>query len=182
VIQVYIKNLIWKFLRYISSLRFSISLLLLLACVSILGTIIEQDQLLDYYKLNYPETRPVMYFITWKQILFFGLNNVYSTYWFFIILFVFFLSLAVCTFSTQLPIFKHARQWSFFYNVESLEKKTGYSQLNYTSLINFIYVLSFNNYSIFHKGKTIYAYKYNYSFSWINFWIHKWFYSAGDGS
>lgn len=156
---MYIKNLIWKFFRYISSLRFSISLLLLLASVSILGTIIEQDQLLDYYKLNYPETKPVLYFITWKQILFFGLNHVYSTYWFFIILFVFFLSLAVCTFSTQLPIFKHARQWSFFYNVESLERKQGYNQSNYSSLINFIYVLNFNNYSIFQKGKTIYAYK-----------------------
>jgi len=156
---VYIKNLIWKFLRYISSLRFSISLLLLLASVSILGTIIEQDQLLEYYKFNYPQTKPVMYFISWKQILFLGLNHVYSTYWFFIILFVFFLSLAVCTFSTQLPIFKHSRQWSFLYNLQSLEKRTGYSQSNSSSLINFIYVLNLNNYYIFHKGKTIYAYK-----------------------
>jgi len=156
---VYIKNFIWKFFRYISSLRFSISLLLLISLVSIIGTVIEQDKLLDYYKLNYPEARPVMYFLTWKNILFFGLNHVYSTYWFFIILFVFFLSLAICTFSTQLPIFKQARQWSFFDNIKSLEKKKGYNQSKYSSLINFIYVLNFNNYSIFHKGKTIYAYK-----------------------
>ena len=156
---MHFKNVVWKFAKYISSLRFSISLFLFLAFVSILGTVIEQDQALDYYRLNYPDSKPFMFFVTWKMIIFLGLNHLYSTYWFCSILLVFFLSLLLCTFSTQLPILKQARQWKFLYSKESLAKKKLYSQSESNSLVNFVYLLNFNHYYAFHKGKAIYAYK-----------------------
>ena len=52
---MFIKSIFWISLKWVSSLRFAISLFLLLALVSILGTIIEQDQVLDYYQFNYPD-------------------------------------------------------------------------------------------------------------------------------
>ena len=154
-----IKGTVWNVLKSLSSLRFSIILLLFLAFISIFGTIIEQDQALDYYQSNYPEEKPILWFITWKIILKLGLNHLYSNYWFLFLLLLFFFSLLVCTLSTQLPIFKHARQWSFLYKQKSLEKKLFYNNFKSISLINFIYLLNLNNYYTFHRGKAIYGYK-----------------------
>ena len=154
-----VKNVIWKLLSGLSSLRFSIMLLLLLASISVVGTLIEQDQSLAYYQFNYPESKPVLLLITWKQILALGLDHVYSNYFFVVLLLLFFLSLLLCTFSTQLPILKHARQWNFIYSQTSLKRKFCYNQSNSNSLINFVYVLNLNSYYVFHKGSAIYSYK-----------------------
>lgn len=156
---MYLRSMLWNMSKFISNLYFSISLFLLLALISILGTVIEQDQSLDYYKLHYPVDRPVMMLLTWKKILLFGLNHMYSTHWFLSLLFLFFLSLLICTLSTQLPILKYSKQWSFLYNKESLEKKNICYKLQSRSFIHLIYLLNINNYFVFHKGKGIYAYK-----------------------
>ena len=153
------KSILWKSLNWISNLYFSISLLLFLALISILGTVIEQDQSLNYYKQHYPMDKPVLSFITWKKIIFLGLNHVYSTYWFLSILLLFFCSLIMCTFSTQLPILKYSKQWTFLYNQESLDKKSVTYSIHSSSFINFIYILNIQSYFIFHKGQGIYAYK-----------------------
>ena len=47
-----------KFFRLVADLRFSIFILLLISFFSIAGTIIEQDQSIETYKLNYPLTNP----------------------------------------------------------------------------------------------------------------------------
>nr|YP_010728858.1 c-type cytochrome biogenensis protein [Lithothamnion corallioides]WEA76964.1 c-type cytochrome biogenensis protein [Lithothamnion corallioides] len=153
------KNLLWNFLKKLSSLSISIVMLLSIALVSILGTIIEQDQSIEYYKLNYPVDQPLFYFFTWKQIVNYNLNHVYSNIWFIVLLLLFFLSLFVCTMSTQLPVLKRARQWKFFHNKTSLNKFTSRSIVQDESFINFIYLLNLKNYYIFHKGNALYAYK-----------------------
>ena len=117
------KSILWKGLKAISNLYFSIILLLFLAFISILGTVIEQDQSLDYYQLHYPVNQPVLHFFTWRKIIFCGLNHMYSTPWFLFLLLLFFCSLITCTFSTQLPILKYSKQWSFLYSQKSLEHK-----------------------------------------------------------
>ena len=43
-----------RIFRLIADLRFAIFLLLLISIFSIIGTIIEQDQPIEVYKLNYP--------------------------------------------------------------------------------------------------------------------------------
>ena len=154
-----IKGTVWNVLKSISSLRFSILLLLFLAFISVFGTVIEQDQTLDYYQSNYPEDKPILCFLSWKLIMKLGLNHLYSNYWFLSLLFLFFFSLLVCTLSTQLPIFKHARQWSFLYKKKSLEKKICYCNFESKSLMNFIYILNSSNYYVFHRGKVVYGYK-----------------------
>lgn len=156
---MYIKSTVWYVFRLISSLSFSISLFLFLAMVSVLGTFIEQDQSLDYYQVHYPDSKPLLSFITCKTIIWLGLDHMYSTYWFYIILFLFFSSLLICTLSTQLPILKYSRQWSFLYSQEVLEKKSIYSKIRSLSFFNIIYLLTINNYYVFHKGKGLYGYK-----------------------
>lgn len=154
-----LRTTIWKSLKFISSLYFSISLFLLLAIVSMLGTFIEQEQSLDYYKFHYPINKPFLFIITWKKIILLGLNHMYSTYWFFSLLLLFFSSLLICTLSTQLPILKNSRQWKFLYNQDSLKKKNIFYRFTSVSLVSLIYLLNTNNYYVFHKGKGIYAYK-----------------------
>ncbi len=134
-------------------------MLLFIALVSILGTIIEQDQSIEYYKLNYPEDQPLFYFLTWKQIVNCHLNHLYSNIWFILLLLLFFLSLLVCTMSTQLPVLKRARQWKFLHNKTSLNRFTSRSVVQDESFINFIYILSLKKYYVFHKGNAVYAYK-----------------------
>ena len=43
-----------KFFRTFADLQFSIFILLLISLASILGTVIEQDQSIETYKVNYP--------------------------------------------------------------------------------------------------------------------------------
>lgn len=153
------KNLLWNFLKKLSSLSISIIMLLLIALVSILGTIIEQDQPIEYYKLNYPSDQPLFYFLTWKQIMHWNLNHVYSNFWFIFLLLLFFLSLFMCTMSTQLPVLKRSRQWKFFHNKTSLDRLMSSSIIKGESFINFIYLLNLKNYYVFHKGNALYSYK-----------------------
>ena len=49
-------NLNLVLFRYFAKLNLAIILLLLIAGFSILGTIIEQNQTIEYYKLNYSES------------------------------------------------------------------------------------------------------------------------------
>ena len=154
-----LKNIIWSSYRLVSSLYFSIGLFIFLAFLSIFGTIIEQEQILDYYKLHYPDSQPVLFFITWQRIIWLGLDHMYSTYWFLGVLVLFFFSLLFCTLSTQLPILKHSRQWNFLYNQQSLETKDNYYKIDPASFMNLVYLLNRNNYFIFHKGKALYGYR-----------------------
>ena len=77
-----------KIFRIVADLRFSIFILLLISIFSIIGTIIEQDQAIETYKVNYPLTNPVFGFLTWDQIIKFNLNHIYKTWWFFALIII----------------------------------------------------------------------------------------------
>ena len=77
-----------KIFRVVADLRFSIFILLLISFFSIIGTIIEQDQSIETYKINYPLASPVFGFLTWDRIIKFGLDQVYKTWWFFSLIFL----------------------------------------------------------------------------------------------
>jgi len=103
-----------KSFRLLADLRFSIFILLLISLCSIIGTIIEQDQSIETYKINYPLTNPIFGFLSWDRILQFGLDHVYKTWWFLTLIFLFGLSLVLCSFLQQLPSLKIARRCQFF--------------------------------------------------------------------
>ena len=95
-----------KIFRLFADLRFSIFTLLLISFCSIIGTVIEQDQSIETYKINYPLTNPVFGFLSWDRILYFGFDHVYQTWWFLFLIFLFGLSLVLCSFLQQLPSLK----------------------------------------------------------------------------
>jgi cytochrome c biogenesis protein len=148
-----------KYFRLLADLRFSIFILLLISFCSILGTIIEQDQSIETYKINYPLTNPVFGFLTWDRILQFGLDHVYKTWWFFILIFLFGLSLILCTFLQQLPSLKIARRCQFFRTTNQFYRLNFSTILNNFSFNKILSRIKKNKYSIFQQKNIVYCYK-----------------------
>lgn len=148
-----------KFFQLVADLRFSIFILLLISLFSITGTIIEQDQSIETYKVNYPLTNPVFGILTWDRILQFGLDHVYKTWWFFTLIFLFGLSLISCTFLQQLPSLKIARRCQFFRNPSQFYKLKIFTILNNFSFNKILSRIKQNQYSIFQQKNIVYCYK-----------------------
>nr|YP_010851549.1 cytochrome c biogenesis protein ccs1 [Echinothamnion hystrix]WGH14509.1 cytochrome c biogenesis protein ccs1 [Echinothamnion hystrix] len=148
------KNFVWKSLKKLANLNFSLVVLSVIAFFCVLGSIIEQDKSLFYYKLNYP--------ISYLLIIFLGLDHVFRTWWFILVLIIFIFSLLVCTFSTQLPSLKNARRWKFLYNKNIFNKNQyifGNNNNSQYCVINVIYSLIRLNFFVFYRNSAIYAYK-----------------------
>lgn len=153
------KNLKWYATKILSNLNFSIILLLIISTISIIGTIIEQDQNINYYQLHYPIKSGIAEQINWKIIITLGLDHIYATWWFILLLVLFFCSLITCTLSRQLPGLKNARTWKFVPHTNKT-KCLFYSDLfKIKSLANIICSLNLKDYYVFHKKNQIYAYK-----------------------
>jgi cytochrome c biogenesis protein len=148
-----------KIFRLLADLRFSIFILLVISFCSIAGTIIEQDQSIEIYKLNYPLGNPVFGFLTWDRILQFGLDHVYKTWWFFILIFLFGISLISCTFLQQLPSLKIARRCQFFRTTSQFYRLKISTTLNNFSFNKTLSRIKEDKYSIFQQKNIIYCYK-----------------------
>jgi cytochrome c biogenesis protein len=148
-----------KIFRLLADLRFSIFILLLISFCSIMGTIIEQDQSIEIYKMNYPLINPVFGFLTWDRILQFGLDHVYKTWWFFALIFLFGISLISCTFLQQLPSLKIARRCQFFRTTGQFYRLKISTILNNFSFNKILLRIKKNKYSIFQQRNIIYCYK-----------------------
>lgn len=148
-----------KIFRVVADLRFSIFILLLISFFSIIGTIIEQDQSIETYKMNYPLTNPVFGFLTWDRILAFGLDQVYKTWWFFSLIFLFGLSLISCTFLQQFPSLKIARRCQFFRKPGQFYRLKIFTTLTNFSFNKILLQIKNNQYSIFQQKNIVYCYK-----------------------
>ena len=145
--------------RLLADLRFSIFILLLISFCSIAGTIIEQDQPLEVYKINYPVTNPIFGILAWDQILNFGLDHVYTTWWFLSLIFLFGSSLTLCSFLQQLPSVKIAKRCQFFRTRNPFYKLKISTILNKFSFNKILFRIQKNQYSIFQQKNMVYCYK-----------------------
>ena len=148
-----------KFFRLVADLRFAIFILLLISFCSIIGTIIEQDQPIEIYKNNYPLTKPIFGFLSWDQILFFGFDHVYKTWWFLFLIFLFGCSLIVCSFLQQIPSIKIARRCQFFRTANPFYKLKISTILNNSCINKILVQVKKQQYSIFQQRNMIYCYK-----------------------
>lgn len=148
-----------KLFRLIADLRFSIFILLLISSLSILGTIIEQEQSIEIYKANYPITNPVFGFLTWDRIIKFGFDHVYKTWWFLTLIFLFGLSLISCTFLQQFPSFKIARRCQFFRTTGQFSRLQIFTKLKTFSFNKVLSLIKQSQYSIFQQKNIVYCYK-----------------------
>lgn len=103
-----------KLLQNFANLQLAIFLLLLIALCSGLGSIIEQDKDLEFYQKIYSESLPLFNIGFYQLLISLGLNHIYTTSWFFLLLFIFSLCLTSCTFLQQLPTLKFARRYYFY--------------------------------------------------------------------
>ena len=148
-----------KIFRLLADLRFAIFILLLISLFSIAGTIIEQDQSIEVYKLNYPLTNPIFGFLTWDRILQFGLDHIYKTWWFLTLILFFGISLVSCTFLQQLPSLKIARRCQFFRTTTQFYRLKFSTILNNFSFNKILSRIKNKDYSIFQQKNISYCYK-----------------------
>ena len=147
------------FFKSVADLRFAITILLIIACSSVIGTIIEQDQSIETYKLNYPITNPVLGFLSWDIILKFGFDHVYKTWWFISFIFLFGTSLLSCTFLQQVPSLKIARRCQFFRTTQQFNRLKFSKNVSHLNLPQLLFKLKEYQYSIFQQKNIVYCYK-----------------------
>ena len=148
-----------RFVGIIANLKLAIILLLAIALVSTTGTVIEQAETLSFYQQNYPESPALYGFLTWKVILAWGLNHVYSTWWYLSLLILFGASLTACTFTRQLPALKAARRWKYYHKPQQYEKLALSAELDRGSIKSLIPLLNQQSYQVWQQDNTLYARK-----------------------
>jgi cytochrome c biogenesis protein len=150
----------WRsFIKIIADLRLAIALLLIIALFSVSGTVIEQGQTLPFYQANYPEDPALFGFLSWKVILFLGLDRVYTTWWFLSLLILFGTSLITCTFTRQLPALKAARRWKYYEKPRQFEKLALSAECDRGSIASLMPLLEKQSYKVFQENNTLYARK-----------------------
>ncbi len=152
------KNFQGKILKKFANLQFAIILLFVISVLISIGTVIEQDQSLLFYKENYPETSPLFGFLDWKFILFFNFNQLYTSWWFVGILVLFVSSLLACTFTTQIPSLKKFKLWKFLTKRSQFNNLlvTNFGKVKFSNAL--VYKCNQKRYHIFRQNKKNYAY------------------------
>ena len=144
-----------KILKLIANLKFAIALLLIIAILITIGSIIEQDQPLEFYKNNYSQQNPIFGFLNWQFIEFTGIDHLYRTYWFSFILIIFGISLITCTFLQQFPTLKFSRRCNFLrkkiIDIEILIKQE--------NLAKFLHRIILKGYFVYQQKTNFYAIK-----------------------
>ena len=149
--------MIKRFFKYLANLKLAIIILLFIALITSIGSIIEQSKEIQFYQNNYPT--PIFGVPFWEILLFLGLNNIYSTWWFLLLLGLLGLSLACCTVLQQLPTLKFSRRYYFYKQVNQYKKLA--FKINGTKVFptHLSYTLINKEYSLFQQSNSFYAYK-----------------------
>ena len=151
-------NYITKVAKKLANLQLAISFLFIIGIIIAIGTIIEQDQSLSFYKENYPENNPMFGFLTWKIITFLNLDQIYTAWWFLVLLLLFASSLIACTFTTQIPSIKTFKLWKFYNRPERVKKLNISESINNGLFNTLAYQCNDNRYHFFRQQKKGYAY------------------------
>jgi len=145
--------------KSIADLRFAIFILLIIASFSVIGTVIEQDQSIETYKLNYPLTNKIFGFLSWDLILQFGFDHIYKTWWFITLIVLFGVSLLTCTVLQQFPSLKIARRCQFFRTTQQFCRLNISTNLKHFVSSQLLFKIQEKNYSIFQQKSIFYCYK-----------------------
>jgi cytochrome c biogenesis protein len=150
-----------NYIKIFTDLKFAIFILALLAIISSLGSFIEQDENLIFYEKNYPIVNPIYGFIDWRFITFFGFDHLYSTWWFFSLLFLLSFSLISCTVTRQFPIFFNAKDYIFKKQQKSFLNLNFFIRIKTIPYLKEIILLKIQemNFYIYQKLNLIYGYK-----------------------
>ncbi|XP_052193454.1 cytochrome c biogenesis protein CCS1, chloroplastic isoform X1 [Diospyros lotus] len=148
-----------KVLSVLSNLPLAIGEMTSIASLMALGTFIDQGEAPDFYFQKFPEDNPVLGFFTWRWILTLGFDHMFSSPLFLSLLVLLAASLMACTYTTQIPLVKVARRWSFLHSAEAISKQEFAETLPRASLEDLGIILMGAGYEVFLKGTSLYAFK-----------------------
>ncbi|MFN3926627.1 MAG: cytochrome c biogenesis protein [Pseudanabaenaceae cyanobacterium] len=138
-----------QLLPLLANLKLAIALLLVIACASILGTVIEQGESVAFYQQNYPLKPALFGFLSYKVILTLGLNQVYHSWWYLCLLMLLAGSLLACTIHRQIPLLKVANRWHFYRQPENIRKLPVTRELQNTTIEHLAEQLRCRGYRVF---------------------------------
>ena len=152
---------IQKIPKILIDLKFSILILALIAFASSFGSFIEQDEPKSFYEINYPLEKPIYGFVNSKLILTLGLDHVYNTWWFLLLLLILGLSLIGCTLTRQFPLVQNSKEYFFRKQSNSFLKLPFSIKLKKNFYLKELILSKLQklNLYIYQKGELIYGYK-----------------------
>lgn len=148
-------------LQIVTDLKFALLVFMTIAVFSSLGSILEQEESIQFYQEKYPETHPIYGFLSWKIIESFGLNHIYTTPWFFSLLVLLAVCLFSCTLTRQFPTFISSKEPFFKKQSASFTFLSFYlriKSLPYLQEILLSKILAMQ-FFLFQKKNVIYGYK-----------------------
>ncbi|XP_022763571.1 cytochrome c biogenesis protein CCS1, chloroplastic-like isoform X2 [Durio zibethinus] len=148
-----------RVLAVLSNLPLAIGEMFTVAGLMVLGTAIDQGEAPEFYFQQYPEENPVLGFFTWRWVLTLGLDHMFSSPIFLGTLVLLATSLMACTYTTQIPLVKVARRWSFLQSADAIRKQEFSEALPRASVKDLGVVLMGAGYEVFLKGPSLYAFK-----------------------
>lgn len=148
-----------KVLSVLSNLSLAIGEMFTIAGLMAIGTLIDQGEAPGYYFQKYSEENPVFGFLTWRWILPLGFDHMFTSPIFLGILVLLGASLMACTSTTQIPIVKVARRWSFVHSPDTIKKQEFSDTLPSASVQDLGVILMGAGYEVFLKGPSLYAFK-----------------------
>lgn len=150
-----------RIVRLFTDLKFAIFLLLLIAAGSSIGSFIEQDESKQFYEDFYSSSSPLYGFVDSSFILRFGLDHVYRTWWFLLLLLFLAISLLSCTVTRQFPLFLISKDFFFKQRNKSFVSLPFFVRLRSFYYLNerLLQKVQQLNYSIYQRSRTLYAYK-----------------------
>ncbi|KAI3667778.1 hypothetical protein L6452_42847 [Arctium lappa] len=156
---LFLKRLSKRVLSSLANLPLALAEMFTVAGLMALGTAIDQGEAPEYYFQKYPEDNPILGFFTWRWILTLGFDHMFSSPVFLGTLILLGASLMACTYTTQIPMVKVARRWSFLHSANTIRKLEFAESLPKASINDLGVVLSGAGYEVFMKGPSLYAFK-----------------------
>ncbi|GMH16244.1 hypothetical protein Nepgr_018085 [Nepenthes gracilis] len=154
-----VKRLSRKVLSILSNLPLAIGEMFTVAGLMTLGTAIDQGEAPEFYLNKFPEENPFLGFFTWRWVLILGFDHMFSSPIFLGTMGLLAASLMACTYTTQIPLVKVARRWSFIQKAETIRKQEFSDMLHRASIKDLGIILTGAGYEVFLKGPCLYAFK-----------------------
>ncbi|XP_078180197.1 cytochrome c biogenesis protein family [Carex rostrata] len=155
----FVKRLPRKSLALLSNLPLAIGEMAVIGSLMALATFIEQGESLEFYSNKFPEESPILGIFTWKWIVYPGFDHMWTSPVFLGLVVLLASSLMACSYTTQIPLVKIARRWSFVSSPVTIRKQEFTDSRPRASIQDLGAILMGNGYEVFLKGPSLYAFK-----------------------
>lgn len=155
----FFKKLPKRVLAVLSNLPLAIGEMFTIGTLMALATVVDQGEAPDYYVQKYPEESSFLGIFSWRWILALGFDHMFTSPVFLGMLILLAASLMACTSTTQIPMVKVARRWSFKHSAESIRKQEFSESLPRASIQDLGVLMMGAGYEVFVKGPSLYAFK-----------------------